>query len=229
MFPPGQFYKFFRAAVQNAHDGKTACPAPQAFSLIELLVVIGIIALLAAGSIPVLNSMRQARTITDSAYQFTALIESARNEAIARRSFVWLGLEPVASPGGGRDVLAGLAYSRDGTTNSGSSNLQPLGRTQRFENLDLFPPSVAPGTPTDLTTQNPGINLQIGPKTFSRFILTFTPMGEVTLVPAPGPQTGFEPQVGFGLRAMRGLVPDNNNPLDIVISGSTGLPTIHRP
>jgi hypothetical protein len=54
-------------------------------------------------------------------------------------------------------------------------------------------------------------------------------MGEVTLVPAPGPQTGFEPQVGFGLRAMRGLVPNNNNPLDIVISGSTGLPTIHRP
>lgn len=211
------------------HHGKASSLAVEAFSLIELLIVIGMIALLAAGSIPALNSLKQARTVTDSADRLTALIEFARDDAIARRSFVWLGLEPVTSPGQRRDVWVGLAYSRDGTTNSTSSNLQPLGRNQLFENIVLVPPSVAPGTPTDLTNQNLGINLQIGPRTFSKFILTFTPIGEVTLDPAPGPQTGFEPKVGFGLRTMRGLIADDNNPLDIIISGSTGLPAIHRP
>jgi prepilin-type N-terminal cleavage/methylation domain-containing protein len=212
-----------------AHCQGIFTTAFRAFSLIELLVVIAIIGVLAAVAVPALSSMTQARTVTDSAYQLADLAELARNEAIARRTYVWLGMQTNAGAGGSSQVLTGMVFSKDGTANLEDTNLQPLGRVQRLERLGLFPPSVVPGAPTDLTAQQAGPGFSIGGTTFSNFILAFTPMGEISLDPQPGPHGGFTPRIGLGLRTMRGSSPDHGNPVDLLLSGSTGLPSVHRP
>lgn len=201
----------------------------RAFSLIELLVVIAIVGVLVALAVPALNSMTQTRTVTDSAYQLAALVELARSEAIARRTYVWLGMQTNGGTGGSAEVLTGMVFSKDGTANLADTNLQPLGRTQRLEQLGLFSPSAVPGGVTDLTVQESVPPFSIGGTTFSHFLLTFTPMGEITLDPQPGPQTGFTPRIGIGLRTMRGTAPDQGNPVDLLLSGGTGLPSVHRP
>lgn len=204
-------------------------PSPVAFSLIEVLVVIGIIGLLAALAVPALSSMGKARTATDAAYSITGAVELARAEAISRKTFVWLGLQTNRSTSGTPQVSMGLVFSRDGTANVDRINLQPLNRVIVLDQVGLFPPSISPRDPTAVTGQQPGVDFTVGGQLFSQAILTFTPEGEVTTNATPSATQGFTPMVGVGLRAMSGDVPDHDNPVDVVIDGSTGLPSIHRP
>jgi len=204
------------------------------FSLIELLVVIAIIGLLAAFTVPAFSSIGQARGVTEAAYQVAAAVELARSEAIARQTYVWLGLQTQTNSGN-LDLRIGLVYSKDGSsTNTSTSNLQPIGRSIFLQRVGLVTPtSVVPAAlpaPIDLSTYSGGISFAIGQMTTSGKSLTFTPMGEVTTNASPRATDGFDPRLGIGLRQTRGTTPTSNTDNDtaVVIDGSVGIPTIYR-
>lgn len=199
-----------------------------AFSLLELLVVMAIIGLLAAFALPGLSSLTQSRTVSDAAYQLVGAAEIARNEAVGRRTYVWLGIQPVEEIGES-SVDVGLVFSRDGTADLSPDNLQALGRVTRMARLGLVSPSVPPVPADDLTFATSGASFSLGGTDFDRIILAFSPTGEILASPTPGPDDGFSPRSGIGLRTMRGGVPDNNNPVDVVFDGSTGIASIQRP
>jgi Tfp pilus assembly protein FimT len=197
--------------------------------MIELLVVVGIIGLLAVFAAPAISSIGQARGVGEATYQITQAIELARSEAVARRTFVWLGLQEQTNSGN-RDLLVGMVYSKDGTTNHAAANLQPIGRPLAIRQVGLTNSVEVPGTPLQIAGFTSGIAMQIGQAaTFTdRRTLTFTPAGEVLTLAAPSPTAPFNPLVAFGLAAARGTVLDENNIASIAIDGSTGIPTIYR-
>lgn len=210
-----------------------ALKAGLGFSLIELLVVVAIIGVLASFGIPALHSIGGARGSLDTAYKISQSIELARNEAVARRTYVWIGLEDSESFGN-RNLLLGGVYSKDGSTNTNPSNLQPLFRSVLMEKVGLVASPDTGGNNSAyssaqaLQTNQSGITFSIGSQNFNSKTITFTPSGEAMLSGLPTTATPFESQILIGIRGFRGTSETKNNDIAVVVDGSTGIPAIYR-
>ena len=204
-----------------------------AFSLIELLIVIGIVAILAAFAVPAFNSIGQARGVTEAAFQIAAAAELARSEAVARRTFVWLGLQNQTNFGN-TDLRVGIVYSKDGSsTNTNGTNLQPIARPLLIQRAGLVAVSaVEVGTnlsaASDLSANTGTGTMEAANTRFTNTIITFTPDGEAMLARTPGASTPFDPLIGIGLRGFRGTTPMTNNDAAVLIDGSIGIPRIFQ-
>jgi type II secretory pathway pseudopilin PulG len=148
-----------------------------AFTLLELLVVIGIIALLMVLIAPAFTNIKSGNDFTAAVYGIQGLLENARTYAKANRTYVFVGfaevdssVDPSVSPqvttGStpyGRVAVAVVA-SKDGTrhfdyaiTGQGSdwtanysngSHLIAIGKLQTYENLHFVPVDFGSWTPT---------------------------------------------------------------------------------
>jgi prepilin-type N-terminal cleavage/methylation domain-containing protein len=132
-----------------------------AFTLIELVVVIGIIVVLTMLLVPAFTSLRGANDLTNAAYVIKGVLEQARTYARVNNTYTWVGFYEengaIASTnpptaGSGRLVMSGVASS-DGTTVYGSTPgaIDPTRLTQvtkltKIDNLHL--PLLAIGTGT---------------------------------------------------------------------------------
>ena len=98
----------------------------EAFTLIEMLVVMGIIALLMVLVAPAFTSLKSAGDVTDAAYTIKGVLEQARSYAMANNTYTWVGFyeenTTASTPtnitppysGVGRVLLASV-FSVDGT------------------------------------------------------------------------------------------------------------------
>lgn len=205
-----------------------------AFSLIELLVVIAIIAMMAGLAVTAFNSIGQARGAAEAAEKIAAAIEFARSEAVARGTYVWMGIDQQTNFGN-LDLRLGIVCSKDGTPNFAVDNLNPLGRPQLIERTAIAPlqqinvgtHSLIPSDSLDLSTANQGILFQIGSTSFlNRRTITFSPLGEVSASPAPAWAEAFQPFLAIGLRQARGTNLATNADIAVVLDGSSGLAAI---
>ncbi len=134
----------------------------RAFTLIELMVVIGIIVVLMGLLVPAFKGMKSAGDVTSAAYTIKGILDQARTHAIANNTYTWVGFyeedgsvpsaSPTATPGTGRIVVSVVA-SKDGTTVYNPNRtvnpdpidptrLNQLGKLTKIENfhLPLFAP-----------------------------------------------------------------------------------------
>lgn len=218
------------------HGGRIICSsnsrfALAAFSLIELLVVIAIIGLLAVFVVPGLSSISTARGVTQAAHEVTGLLELARNEAVTRKTFVWMGFQPITN-NGVIELRLGLVYSKDGSASVLASNLQPLSRAITVQRVALVSDvnlgtNIAAGS----YLSNGGMEFTIGAQKFNgRHTITFTPRGEAMLMASPSQADGFDSAIGIGLRETRGLEISSNKLNDILVTvdGSVGTTSLLR-
>src|SRR5438874_1523545 len=108
----GELRKFSRAGRFNA------------FTLIELLIVVGIIGVLLVLIAPAFTSMKSGTDVTSAAYTIKGVLDTGRTYAKANNTYVWVGFEEVdvsqaasVSPqmsGIGRVAIA-IVASKDGT------------------------------------------------------------------------------------------------------------------
>src|SRR5213592_1192477 len=61
------------------------------FTLVELLVVIGIIILLTALLTPAFTNLKSAGDVTSAAYTIKGVLEQARTYAMANNTYTWVG------------------------------------------------------------------------------------------------------------------------------------------
>jgi prepilin-type N-terminal cleavage/methylation domain-containing protein len=98
-----------------------------AFSLIELLVVVSILAIVMALITPAVNALKGGNDVTSAAFEISGLLQQARTFAITNNTYVWVGFyeedAEATTPtndtppydGKGKVVIAVIA-SKDGTT-----------------------------------------------------------------------------------------------------------------
>lgn len=123
--------------------------ARSGFTLIELMVVVGVISLLMVLLVPAFTNLKRSNDITNAAYTITGALEQARNYAIANNTYIWVGFyeedasaaaptdAPPPYPGRGRLLIATVA-STDGTkifANSDPSAPLPATRIKQVGKL----------------------------------------------------------------------------------------------
>jgi prepilin-type N-terminal cleavage/methylation domain-containing protein len=141
---------------------------PSAFTLLELLIVIGIIALLLVLLAPAFTSIKSGTDVTSAAYSVKGVLDTARTYAKANNTYTWVGFyeEDVSQPstnpataGTGRLVIS-IVASKDGTIvydpnslaqQDLTTHLIQVGKLTKIENVHLWTHTDTPLTPTGST------------------------------------------------------------------------------
>ncbi len=125
----------------------------RAFSLVELLVVMAIIAILVGLSVASIKGLQDSGNITQAANNITGVLENARAYAMANNTYVWVGFyeeattsagasalhnqaPPYKAPAVGRLVI-GVAAALDGTSSLTTTNLTAVQKLTIIPNIHL--------------------------------------------------------------------------------------------
>ena len=215
------------------------------FTLIELLGVMAIIGLLTALTVPAINSLASAHGVAQGAYSVADLLELARNEAVAKQTYVWVAFQN-ATVFGSSELQMAAVYSKDGSDGTKynadpvatAANLGSLTKVLLVQNVTLTSWSAlqsrtralyAVQTPVSVASSKTGLAFKVGPTQFSGLTLTFTPRGQAMLQAEPGLDGGYDAAIDVSFRQTHGTnVSPNADDAAVVIDGSTGTPTIVR-
>ena len=217
---------------------KRAC----GFTLVELLVVIAILGIMMAVVAPSLPSMLGAKAIGKAANEVAAVLDRARAEAMARRTYVYVGFLNTTNATGNSEVRVGAAASLDGTSNTSTANLRALTRVLPIENMQMtdlggLPQSVKSQALKDITIKDcviqedmPRVTFTIGKE--GKFTnvpgIIISPQGE--LLPAAA-SFSFLPSASIGLVPTRKTTPLTNGKDGAIVTyrGGSGRIEITRP
>jgi prepilin-type N-terminal cleavage/methylation domain-containing protein len=226
----------FISDYQTTDDRNAARRA--AFTLVELLVVMAVVALLMALAIPAFNSIGRAGDITKAGADIAGILEHARTHAMASNTRVWVGFS-----NSGNELLVGAVAARDGKSlplvtdvEAANSGILPLGRVQKFKNLNLVrvpddsgqrpmvPQSAqlaeADSPPLSFTMRSGG-----SPIVFDTHVITFNSRGESRMS-----SDNVQRLIEIGLQSVvDGTVRDSANHVAIQIGGLSGSVRIYRP
>ena len=119
----------------------TGHPLQAAFTLLELLIVMGIVAMLMLLIAPAFTTIKGGTDVTSAAYTVKGVLDTARTYAKANNTYTWVGFyeEDVSQPstnpptaGVGRLVMS-IVASKDGTTVYDPNNLAPIDPTKLIQ------------------------------------------------------------------------------------------------
>jgi prepilin-type N-terminal cleavage/methylation domain-containing protein len=198
---------------RSAREGGSIINSIRAgFTLLELLIVVGIIALLLVLMAPAFTTIRSGSDVTNAAYTIKGVLDTARTYAKANNTYAWVGFfeEDLSNPpnaGTGRLVMS-IVASKDGTmiynpTNLAqqdlTTNVTQVGKLTKVDNVHLW-------THTD-TPSGTGSNFDSRPYVSSTYCIgdaspsaSTTPFQYPVGNPAPPRQYQFLKAIQFNPR-----------------------------
>jgi len=176
-------------------------PESSAFTLVELLIVIGIIAVLLVLIAPAFTSLKSAGDVTSAAYTIKGVLDTARTYAKANNTYTWVGFAGSVGPNTPPPPITGqvevaIVASKDGT-NLWSANvalppasLIQVGKMITLNNIHIGDTGVPSGNGTEFesretvdsdhrisTSANTPYPFTVQQTTFNKWI-QFSPRGE---------------------------------------------------
>ena len=149
----------------------------QAFTLLELLIVVSIIGLLLALIAPAFTTIKGGSDVTGAAYTIKGVLDNARTYAKANSTYTWVGFAgSIGDTVTGSVALVGVA-SKDGTDLGTSVNqvgnrvditarVRPIGKVMRLDNAhigDTGTPQPSPSPASEFETRaSVNINYRLG-------------------------------------------------------------------
>jgi prepilin-type N-terminal cleavage/methylation domain-containing protein len=144
------------------------------FTLLELLIVVGIMGLLLVLIAPAFTTIKGGTDVTSAAYTIKGVLDTARTYAKANNTYTWVGFyeentgnpaSPNSStPAIGR-VIMSIVASKDGTmlyppplisvVTLPSTSLMQVGKLTKVDNVHLKTFADPPGTPVDTFNTRP--------------------------------------------------------------------------
>jgi type II secretory pathway pseudopilin PulG len=146
-----------QSAVRASHTRKRQRERASAFTLLELLIVVGIIGLLLVLIAPAFTTIKGGTDVTSAAYTIQGALDTARTYAKANNTYTWVGFfeedaslssTNPATPGPGRIVMS-IVASKDGSNVYGSAvspaadmdaagtRLLQVGKLVKLDNMHL--------------------------------------------------------------------------------------------
>jgi len=256
--PPCSVSSIERRFCQERTPAVELQKASRAFSLLELVIVVGIIGLLLVLISPWFTSIKGGTDVTSAAYTIKGVLDAARTHAKANNTYAWVGFSgSIGSTVTGKVALYVVA-SKDGTDLGTSVNqppgnriditakVTPVGKVMRLDNAHIGDT----GSPTNDGTDfegRPAVNrnYRIGAEgsmydsdyyfswqetQFDRWI-RFNPRGEAVV---KGGATKITQYAEVGLLPTHGtalaasISPASGNLVAIQISGFGGHVRIYR-
>jgi prepilin-type N-terminal cleavage/methylation domain-containing protein len=197
------------------------------FTLLELLIVVGIVALLMVLTAPAFTYIKGGTDVTSAAYTIKGVLDTARTYAKANNTYAWVGFfeEDVsqsstgpATSGVGRLVMS-IVASKDGTSVYDPNNLTTIDATKliqvekltKIDNVHLWTHTDAPpwtGSTFD-TRPNAESTYCIGDSSPTDSATPFQyPVGN----PAPSAQYTFQKALQFNPRGEAQINNSSNSP-----------------
>lgn len=215
-----------------------------AFSLVELMVVIAVIASLVALSVPAISAMMGGGKVNQTITELGGLLEQARQYAVSQNTHVWVVFN-AATVDNSDTLSVAVVASKDGTDPGSygavpSDNFTLISKIRTFsqfklqgagyfaaDKIPLLPASPAVSDPENSLSGSMAFSIRLpggaNAVTFDRS-LQFTPSGEARN--AGGPIDIIE----FGLQpAKTASSPDANNVVAMRVNGLTGQTLVYRP
>src|SRR6266542_2151970 len=208
-----------------------------AFTLLELLIVIGIIAVLMVLIVPAFTNIKSGGDVTSATYTIKGALDTARTYAKANNTYTWVGFAGSIGPNTVPDAITGqvevaIVASKDGTnlwSAHGSlppASLTPVGIMITLNNIQIGDTGTPQNDGTDFesratvdddhrlsTSANTPYPFTVQGITFNKWI-QFSPRGEALVH-------------GGGFSIVRaaevGVLPTHGNALAVTQSGSLWL------
>jgi len=145
--------------------GRRKLRGRHSFTLVELLVVMGIIAILAAIAVPLIPSLLKANVVDSNVATLQGILEQARETAISSSSYVWVAFTDPSTTTPGDGIWVATFQSQDGTESPvnttltpawlttltvPSANLQMVTKPQNLAGMKIVDPNYST-VPTSLT------------------------------------------------------------------------------
>ena len=220
---------------------KASSKKASAFSLIELLVVMGVMTLLMGMAVPAMSSLAKGSQMNQALSDVAGLMEMARQHATAQNTYVWVAFNDEAALQGADDqVRVAVLVSKSGAdlatwgaddTTSGSAQTQLIVKPRTFSQVKLSDATVFKSQITELpatsasslgaasfTIKVPGRQNEVFTKA-----IQFTPSGEARN------GAGMTGVVDLGLQPTHGHVANEKNVAVVRVNGLTGQTRIYRP
>ena len=170
------------------------------FTLVELLVVVGIIALLMVLVAPAFTSIKSAGDVTSAAYTVKGVLDTARTYAKTNNTYTWVGFAGSIGPNQQQyvtgQVKMAIVASKDGTNLWSTNNTLPspsliqVGKMMTLDNVHIGDTGTPTNDGTDFesranvdsdhrisTSPNTPYPFTVQQTTFNKWI-QFSPRGE---------------------------------------------------
>jgi prepilin-type N-terminal cleavage/methylation domain-containing protein len=93
-----------------------------AFTLVELLVVMAVIALMAAIALPAIEGPSDSGRMNQNLAELSGLLEEARQYALAENTYAWVAFLPGTDANGKETLTVAILASQDGTDPAGTGS-----------------------------------------------------------------------------------------------------------